>query len=112
MERLNRVVIPSRFECESEVHAGPEVEIDVATSERDEPPVPFGANGAGGTATVAAEYAPPAPAISAVAAFADPDLFEVKVYKDEGGVKLVTVIELVSESNKDRPPRRRTFATK
>jgi hypothetical protein len=44
--------------------------------------------------------------------FTDPDLFEVQVYKDDGGWKLVAAIELISPSNKDRKTHRRAFTTK
>lgn len=106
VDHLNLGVLPDRYESESEVHAGSEVAIDVATTEDWQTTN----ESRGGAAT--AVYSPPAPAVSAVVEFADPDLFEVKVYRDEGGLRLVAAIELVSESNKDRPRRRRTFATK
>ena len=44
---------------------------------------------------------------------ADADTFEIDVYKQEGGWKLVAAVELVSEANKDHARRhRRAFATK
>jgi hypothetical protein len=70
----------------------------------------FGANGS--IATEVETYAPPAPPITGAVAFADVDLFEVRIYKTDGVWKLVAAIELVSPANKDRPSTRRAFATK
>ncbi len=113
VQRLNEAVLPRRYESESEIHAGAQVEIDVGTFEEGSQPTLFGANGHNGGVAVAAQtYAPAAPPISGDVSFADPDLFEIRVYKDEGGMRLVAAIELVSEANKDRPSHRRAFATK
>ncbi|HVK10354.1 MAG TPA: hypothetical protein VM597_16425 [Gemmataceae bacterium] len=113
VQRLNEVVLPRGFESEPEVHAGTQVVIDVGTFDADAQPTLFSPNGTdGGVAVALQTYAPPAPPITGVVSFAEPDLFEVRVYKDEGGMKLVAAIELVSEANKDRPSHRRTFATK
>jgi hypothetical protein len=113
VQRLNEAVLPKGFESEPEIHAGTQVEIDVGTFEEGSQPTLFSPNGNdGGVAVAAQTYAPPAPPITGDVSFAEPDLFEVRVYKAEGGMKLVAAIELVSEANKDRPSHRRTFATK
>jgi hypothetical protein len=41
-----------------------------------------------------------------------PDQFEVQIFHEEGGARLVAAIELISPGNKDRPEGRRAFATK
>jgi hypothetical protein len=41
-----------------------------------------------------------------------PESFEVLVYHDDGGARLVGAIELASPGNKDRPDERRAFAVK
>jgi hypothetical protein len=41
-----------------------------------------------------------------------PEAFEVLVFHDDGGARLVGAIELVSPGNKDRPEQRRAFAVK
>jgi hypothetical protein len=113
VQRLNEAVLPRRFESESEIHAGTQVEIDIGTFEEEAQATLFSTNGNdGGVAVATQTYAPPAPPISGEVSFAEPDLFEVRVYKDEGGMKLVAAIELVSEANKDRPAHRRIFAAK
>jgi hypothetical protein len=43
---------------------------------------------------------------------ANPGIFELQVFNQEGGNRLVAAIEMVSPANKDRPETRRTFATK
>lgn len=112
--RLNGTLLSPEFESEPNIHHGPQIEIDVATYEEDrEPPSLFGTNGHnGGVATQLKTYAPPAPPLTCEVAMADADTFEVTVYKQEGGWKLVAAIELVSPANKDRSSHRRAFATK
>jgi hypothetical protein len=114
VHRLNGTLLSPWFESEPNVHHGPHIEIDVATYEEDrDPPSPFGANGhGGGTATQTQTYAPPAPPLACEVAMADADTFEIEVYKQEGGWKLVAAVELVSPANKDRSSHRRAFATK
>lgn len=112
-QRLNGAVLTPEFRSEPEAHAGPNVSIDVATYEHNPGPSLFGENGnAGGVATAPATYTAPAPVLVGEAAFTDPDLFEVRVYRRFGGWQLVAAIELVSPANKDRDAHRRAFATK
>ncbi len=86
-DALNRV-LPEQYVAEEQIHAGPSVEIDVATL----------------------PWSPPAPALTVPATFADD--FEVQVFSMRTGHRLVAAIELVSPRNKDRPEARRAFATK
>lgn len=114
-QRLNRAILTDRYESESVTHHGARIEIDIATYEDDSAPPAFGApgaNGHGGVAIAAPAYAPPAPALACEVAIADADTFEVNVYKQDGGWKLVAAVELVSPANKDRSSHRRAFATK
>jgi hypothetical protein len=108
-DALNRI-LPTGYFAEEQVHAGPGVEIDVATMEGRSAVGVASANG-GGTATVAAPaWAPPTPAWTVPAVFADD--FEVRVFSSRTGPTLVAAIELVSPGNKDRVEARRAFATK
>ncbi|HKI36819.1 MAG TPA: DUF4058 family protein [Gemmataceae bacterium] len=108
-DALNRTLPPGYF-AEEQVHAGPGVEIDVATLEGRAAVVGGSPNG-GGTATLTAPaWAPPAPAWTVPAVFADD--FEVRVFSSRTGPTLVAAIELVSPGNKDRAEARRAFATK
>jgi hypothetical protein len=103
--------LPPRYFAEPRVHAGTRVEIDVATfNEEDNPAAPVGDGNGGGVAT--AVWAPPRPTRTFPIAFADPDVYEVQVYDEESGCRLVAAVELVSPANKDRPEHRRAFAAK
>jgi hypothetical protein len=106
---LNGQLLPDNYFAEEQTHAGACIEIGVATFENQQ-------NGTtskeGSTATLAPPqtWAPPAPAF--VMPRLRPDRFEVLVFQDEGGARLVAAVELVSPGNKDRPEQRRTFAIK
>ena len=105
---LNRRLPPRFFALETKKF-GNEIEIDIATFDR-EPVSGVNTNGPP-TATLAAPaWAPPLPALTIDAVF--PDAFEVKVFLREGRSKLVAAIELVSPSNKDRPATREAFVAK
>jgi hypothetical protein len=113
VRHLNSSILPERFRAEPQIHLGALVESDVTTW--DEKPdtslSPEGPNGpAGGSAT--AVWSPPRPAETLTIAFADPDIYEVRVLDEESGSRLVAVIELVSPGNKDRPETRRAFVSK
>jgi hypothetical protein len=120
LQRLNGAVLSDRFAARSQVHVGTQVEIDVAAEEKQangsDPANGHGGHDSmsadGGVATRTRLYTPPEPALAEVVAIADADLFEVQVFKQEGGWRLVAAIELVSPANKDRPSSRRAFARK
>lgn len=104
-EGLNEV-LPAGYFAEPQVHRGVVSEIDVATFEAS--PGGGKANGAGGTAV----WSPARPTLSIPILPLDADAFEVKVFREEGGPKLVASIELVSPGNKDRPESRARFLRK
>ena len=104
---MNETLLPEGYFAEEHAQLGPWVEIDVATFTESES---SGAR-AGGPATLLSRvWAPPAPAMVVPAAF--PDAFEVLVFENEGGTRLVAAIELVSPGNKDRAGHRKAFAVK
>lgn len=110
---LNRTLPPGYFAADQR-HAGAAVEIDVATFEitdaaADGPDRHPGGNGVAVAARPAA-WAPPAPAATVPAAFADD--FELRVVSELDGLRLVAAVEMVSPRNKDRPDARRAFAAK
>jgi hypothetical protein len=99
--------LPPEFLAEELVTVG-RVEIDIATFERSRP-----APTRNGSSVAVAEprtWAPPAPAVSVQAVFADS--FQVRVFNTSAGPTLVAVIELVSPGNKDRADERLAFAVK
>lgn len=101
---LNQGVLPPNYVAEPLVDwAGP-IEIDVATQEtaaREE---------GGGTAL--ATYAPPSATRSIAVDWAREEVVEIQVHRDEGGLRLIAAIELVSPGNKDRPANRQAFVDK
>jgi hypothetical protein len=98
------------YRVEEHIHAGPGVEIDVATYGEFESIERHGSNGAGRAATAARAWAPPTAAVTVPAFF--PDAYEVRVFGLRDGLVLVAAIEIVSPGNKDRPEARLAFATK
>jgi hypothetical protein len=96
--------LPENFVAEARVKLGTTIEVDVGTfAEHDDGP------SQGGGISV---WAPPKPAASVPVAFEDPDIFEVQVFSEEEGPRLVAAVELVSPANKDRPANRRMFGVK
>ena len=106
VDQLNESRLPKEFFAIPHIKIGREVEVDIATLENDSVAA---AEENGGVAT--AIYAPPKPALTIPANFAELDIFEIEVRR-EGGLQLVGAIELISPANKDRPNNRQAFITK
>ena len=106
--RLNGGVLPVGYAAAPLIHIGG-VEVDVGGLETDDPGT-RGGGGGGGTATL--PWAPPAPSLSFDTDPPDVDEYEVRVYDDAGGERLVAAVEFVSPRNKDRPDSRRAFVAK
>lgn len=106
-DALNQGVLPANYIALEQIHAGANIEIDVATYDESE-----AANAAGTTATaVAARVWTPADApVVLPASF--PEGCTVEIHATDGGRALVASIELVSPGNKDRAFKRRLFAAK
>jgi hypothetical protein len=103
---LNDKLLPPRYRAQPEIQIGRNIEVDIATFEREQ-----SGNGQGGA--VATKARAPAEATRALAVtFPADDLFEVRVVDRQRARRLVAAIELVSPSNEDRPESRRTFAAK
>lgn len=99
-------VLPPRYFAEPTVDYGGRMEIDIAAFD-EEPVAPRSVSG-----TATAVWAPSAPTLIQPLSIPKPDQFEVRVYNDEEGPRLVAAVELVSPANKDRPATRRAFAVK
>jgi hypothetical protein len=107
-ESLNEKLLPDDYFAEEHCHVGGRVVIHVATLE-ERSPGPSSKDGV--TAILPAQvWTPPAPSLVMPGLF--PDSFEVLVFDEEGGARLVAAIELVSPGNKDRQESRPAFATK
>jgi len=107
VEKLNRDVLAEEYFADMHVHIGSQVEVDVATLTSSQEQA---RNGAGGTATVAQVWKPPATDL--VMPFVFPDDIEVQVFSTVTGAALVGAIGLVSPGNKDRPETRQAFVAK
>ncbi len=105
-----RKQLPPGFVAAPQVHAGSQVEIDVATYEKDNAPPAGRANGNGGVTT--AVWATAAPSMAVETELPDYDEYEVRVYDIERGRRLVAAVEIVSPANKDRPEKRNAFVGK
>jgi hypothetical protein len=103
--------LPRRYVALPKIHLG-SFEIDVATFDKDGADfLPAGgSDNGGGVAT--AVWAPSRPTQAVATDFADMDTYEVNVYDNKYGRRLVASIEIVSPSNKDRPEHRRAFVAK
>ena len=111
IQRLVRV-LPDDFTAEPRVHLGAYCEIDSCAFEDDEPKrlETVSSQDSGGVAT--ATWAPPEPTLLVDADLAEQYEYEVLVYDQSRGRKLVAAVEFVSPANKDRPENRRALVTK
>ncbi len=97
--------LPAGYSAQPQVHVGAEVEIDVATFEHES----AGPSRGGGAAIA---YLPAPPTLETDADVGVESAYEVRVYDERRGRRLVAAIELVSPANKDRPETRAAFAAK
>ena len=102
--------LPEGFVAAPGVHLGTVFEIDISAYEQDEPVAAAVPGGRGGVAV--APQAPPQPTLTLETELPDQDEYEVRIYDDRHGRRLVAAIELISPSNKDRPESRRAFVGK
>jgi hypothetical protein len=107
--------LPDGYFAAPGVHLGTIFEVDIATfadahAGTVDGGVPTGGSelGAVGTATVA----PPKPSLTLQPRLPDRDEYEIRVYDERKGRRLVAAIELISPSNKDRPEARGAFVSK
>jgi hypothetical protein len=104
-DQLNEDLLPPRFVAEVQILLGQRAEIDVATLEEEDGPL---GQEAGGVAV----WAPPKRPQTVLLPRTPAEVFEIKVYNDEEGPRLVAAVELISPANKDRPASRHVFGLK
>ena len=104
--RLNQGLLPPRYFAEAQVKVGTRIATDVGTFEGN------GASEQPAPQVGVAVWAPPRPVAAVPLSFGELDLFEVQVFNDEGGPRVVAAVELVSPANKDRAAHRQMFAVK
>ena len=106
-----RKQLPAGYVAEPRVHSGSQIEIDIATFEKDDAPPFLGtADGSGGVAI--AVWAPARPSVAVETTLPDYDEYEVRIFDARRGRHLVAAIEIVSPANKDRPEHRNVFVAK
>jgi hypothetical protein len=106
-----RKKLPAGYVAGPRVHAGSQVEIDIAAYEKDDVPAHGEASVPDGGAATAV-WAPPTPNVAIETALPDYDEYEVRIYDAERGRHLVAAIEIVSPANKDRAEHRNVFVAK
>jgi hypothetical protein len=104
-------LLPDDYTAEPRVHLGSYFEIDVSTYEETEPKKAWTQTAANGGATTVV-WAPPAPTLTVDVDLDDQYAYEVLVFDQARGRRLVAAIEIVSPANKDRRENRRAFVTK
>ena len=97
-DRLNNIVLPRRYLAKSQAYGGFPCTPDCVTPAPTDP------------APQTTAWTPRA-TLSAEIAFADEDLFEVKIV-EQADRRLVAAVELISPGNKDRPEARAQFVSK
>lgn len=106
-----RRVLPQGYFAEPRVHTARTAEIDVASFE-DERQLKSHADAGNGGGVAMAIWAPPRPTFSVLSDLPAQDVYEVQVFDEYRGSRLVAAIEIVSPRNKDRPESRRAFVAK
>ena len=106
-----RKQLPPGYVAGPRVHSGSQIEIDIATFEKDDaPPFSGTADESGGVAI--AVWAPARPSVAVETTLPDYDEYEVRIFDAKRGRHLVAAIEIVTPANKDRPEHRNAFVTK
>jgi hypothetical protein len=104
-------VLPPGYSAGPRVHFGAQIEEDVGTFVSEPAAAAYGFP-TQEVAAVAAVWTPPKPTLTVETDLADFDVYEVRVYDNHRGRRLVAAIELVSPANKDRPEHRNQFVSK
>ena len=104
--------LPPQYVAAPRVHLGAQIEIDIATYERDNGNGSSWSEGASDGGVATAVWAAPQATLSIPADLPAQDEYEVRVYDVERGRRLVAAIEIVSPANKDRPEHRNAFVAK
>jgi hypothetical protein len=99
--------LPERYVAEPQVHLGSSIDIDVATYEEVDTNSLSAVEGVNGGGLATATWAPPRPTLAVATDLPALDEYEVRVYDNKSGRRLVAAVEIVSPANKDRPEHRR-----
>ncbi len=108
VQQLGRL-LPRNYVAGPHVNVGAQVEIDVATFERESS---FGGGTVGQGGVTTQVWTAPEPSLEIQTELGEFDEYEVRVYDALRERRLVAAIELVSPANKDRPETRSQFVAK
>jgi hypothetical protein len=103
-------ILPDGYVAALSVHLGAFFEIDVSVHDAAAPARRTEKANAGNSPV--ATLAPPSPTLTVETDWPEQDEYEVRVYDERHGRRLVAAIELVSPGNKERPESRRAFVAK
>jgi hypothetical protein len=112
VRHLNGFTLAPHYRAIPTTRLGAFVEADVATFERETNDLAPVAEGSSGSGTATALWSPPQPVQTLEIDLPSQDVFEVRVFDRDQGMRLVAAIELVSPRNKDRLESRRAFVSK
>jgi hypothetical protein len=105
--------LPRGYVSAPMVHLGSQIEIDIATYERDDIASNNDLSDTDGVMGTTAMFSLESePTLAVETELPDNDEYEVRIYNAERGRTLVAVIELVSPANKDRTEKRNAFVGK
>lgn len=102
--------LPKGYVAGPHVHVGASVEVDVGAFDKTATPPSEFCEKEGGVAT--ATWAPPQATLVVESDLPAQDCYEVRVYDQRRGRRLVAAVEIVSPSNKDRAEHREAFVAK
>ncbi|HEX4125176.1 MAG TPA: DUF4058 family protein [Tepidisphaeraceae bacterium] len=100
-------ILPERYVAEPRVHLGSQFKVDVAASD-----LKTGEAGQYFKDAPATAWSPAGPTLAVETELADVDEYEVRVFDQLRGRRLVAAIEIISPANKDRPENRSQFVAK
>lgn len=103
-------LLPAEYRAEPRVHLGAQIEIDVATFDRDESRIRRAVPDHSITPQLA--WSPAEPTLAVETDMADFDQYEARVFDVRHGRRLVAAVEIVSPANKDRAESRHQFTAK
>ncbi|MFO0964118.1 MAG: DUF4058 family protein [Gemmataceae bacterium] len=105
-------VLPNDFSAEPRVHLGSYFDLDLSTYEDDEPKRSGPGPQQDGNGIATATWSPPQPTLTIETDLGEQYEYEVQIYDQGRGRRLVAAVEIVSPANKDRPENRKALVTK
>ncbi len=105
-------LLPARYFAGPNVHLSHSFEVDIGAMDEGESNGSQPDSSGGGIAVATATQTALAPTLTVETEWPDQEEYEMRVYDDEDGGRLVAAVEIVSPANKDRPESRKAFVAK